>query len=412
MSANTVNTSPLVQSGLNARKAAGGHEAASEAVGSFEQLLNQELQTRQQALAGDETLEAASTDGARDRKFLHLRLIADEKEPSETAEQVANLPVMIPASAEQTPMTDANMLLAPEEDADPQAAVLAGQALSGMMQLLQSTQAFNVARSESAATGDNLTDGANANEAALPPLTLDSSRQMRFALNDQNLQADGNTLATMPDRDVSTALEMKADGSVMQRFADAGSQQNGFSQQLESKLVAQINDMQAANAIPQAAMLNETGKQLSALMPATSQEVATRFGTTGWQQDVGQKVVWMVGSEQQAATLTLNPPDLGPVQVVISVHNDLVDTTFVSQNPEVRQALQDGMDNLRQMMGQSGLQLGQANVHAEQQAPQQAFDNNARQSPGVTADAVSAGDTPAAPSVRIRSGSGVVDTYA
>lgn len=411
MSANTVNTSPLVQSGLNARKAAGDHEAASELSGSFEQLLNQEVQTRQQALVDAESLEPGSTERARDRKVLHLRLIADENE-LETAEQVANLPVMITASAEQNPMTDATMLPATEEDVDLQKTGLAGQALSGMMQLLQLTQAFNVARSESAATGDNLTDGANANEAALPPLMLESSRQMRFALNDQNLQADGNTLATMPDRDASTALAMTADGSAMQRFSDAGSQQNGFSQQLESKLVAQINDMQAANPMPQAGMLNETGKQLSALMPATSQEVATRFGTTGWQQDVGQKVVWMVGSEQQAATLTLNPPDLGPLQVVISVHNDLVDTTFVSQNPEVRQALQDGMDNLRQMMGQSGLQLGQANVHAEQQAPQQAFENNARQSPGVTADAVSAGDTPAVPSVRIRSGNGVVDTYA
>jgi flagellar hook-length control protein FliK len=30
----------------------------------------------------------------------------------------------------------------------------------------------------------------------------------------------------------------------------------------------------------------------------------------------------MVGSEEQTASLTLNPPDLGPLQVVLSVSND------------------------------------------------------------------------------------------
>ena len=94
-------------------------------------------------------------------------------------------------------------------------------------------------------------------------------------------------------------------------------------------------------------------------------------GKAGWDQAISQKVVWMVGAEQQTATLTLNPPDLGPLQVVINVHNDQADTTFISDNAEVRQALQDGMDNLRNKMSESGVQLGQANVSSGQQAQQQ-----------------------------------------
>jgi flagellar hook-length control protein FliK len=100
-------------------------------------------------------------------------------------------------------------------------------------------------------------------------------------------------------------------------------------------------------------------------------EITAKLGTDRWNAEVGQKVVWMVGAEQQSATLTLNPPDLGPVQVVIQVHNDQADTTFISQNPEVRQALQDGLSVLRDMMASSGVQLGEANIHSHEQSQQQ-----------------------------------------
>lgn len=94
-------------------------------------------------------------------------------------------------------------------------------------------------------------------------------------------------------------------------------------------------------------------------------------GKSGWDQAISQKVVWMVGAGEQSATLTLNPPDLGPLQVVISVSNDMVDTNFMSDNAEVRQALQDGMANLREKLSESGIQLGQASISSGGQAKQE-----------------------------------------
>lgn len=95
--------------------------------------------------------------------------------------------------------------------------------------------------------------------------------------------------------------------------------------------------------------------------------IAPRFGSEGWNMAVQQKVVWMVGQEQQSASLTLNPPDLGPLQIVINVSNDQANASFFSDNQDVRQALQDGMDNLRQSMKEAGIQLGQTNVGEQQQ---------------------------------------------
>jgi flagellar hook-length control protein FliK len=57
--------------------------------------------------------------------------------------------------------------------------------------------------------------------------------------------------------------------------------------------------------------------------------------------------------------------------VVIHVNNDRADTTFISDNAEVRQALQDGMANLRDKMSESGIQLGQTSVNSGGQMQQQ-----------------------------------------
>jgi flagellar hook-length control protein FliK len=70
----------------------------------------------------------------------------------------------------------------------------------------------------------------------------------------------------------------------------------------------------------------------------------------------------MVSHQHQIAELNLNPPDLGPLQVVLSVNSDQASAAFVSQNPEVRQALEAALPRLKEMMAESGINLGNATV--------------------------------------------------
>lgn len=97
---------------------------------------------------------------------------------------------------------------------------------------------------------------------------------------------------------------------------------------------------------------------------AAADKLAPRVGSSGWDQALGQKVVWMVAGEQQSASLTLNPPDLGPLQVVLNVTNSHATVNFTAAQPEVRQALESAVPKLREMLGDAGIQLGQANVSA------------------------------------------------
>jgi len=148
---------------------------------------------------------------------------------------------------------------------------------------------------------------------------------------------------------------------------------------------------------------------------AVTDRLAPRVGSQGWDNALGQKVVWMVAGEQQSASLTLNPPDLGPLQVVLSVSNNQATANFTAAQPEVRQALESAMPKLREMLGDAGIQLGQANVSAGTPGNQQnGFGERQPSSARSDQDEDPAIDMPTrVNSTReVTGGQGLVDTFA
>jgi len=138
-----------------------------------------------------------------------------------------------------------------------------------------------------------------------------------------------------------------------------------------------------ANALPAAAALAQAQPAvLEAQAAAAADMLTAHVGTDQWENQVGQKIVYMVGSEEQTANLTLNPPDLGPMQVVLSITNDQASVTFSSNQLEVRQALENALPRLREMMSESGIALGNASVNAGMPDGRQAQDQPARSGRG------------------------------
>ena len=139
-----------------------------------------------------------------------------------------------------------------------------------------------------------------------------------------------------------------------------------------------------------------------------------QINNNAWNQALGQRMVWMVAGAEQSATLTLNPPDLGPLQVVLNVSNGQADASFFATQPEVRQALEAALPKLREMLGDAGISLGQANVSSGSPHPQNSSDqrdNGSRRS--AQSDASGLPGTPAVTARRITSaGDSMVDTFA
>ncbi|VWC27305.1 flagellar hook-length control protein FliK [Burkholderia lata] len=157
-----------------------------------------------------------------------------------------------------------------------------------------------------------------------------------------------------------------------------------------------------------------------AIAAANAHVLAPHVGTPDWTDALSQKVVFLSNAHQQSAELTLNPADLGPLQVVLRVADNNAHALFVSQHPQVREAVEAALPKLREAMEAGGLGLGSATVSdggfaSQQQNPQQTFAGG--QSPRRGSGGSSAADAPldvaqSAPAAASVSRAGLVDTFA
>jgi flagellar hook-length control protein FliK len=110
-----------------------------------------------------------------------------------------------------------------------------------------------------------------------------------------------------------------------------------------------------------AGALLQSGDKLPAAAP-TNTVISVPLSHHDWSDELSNRVSWMIHQEVQTASVKLNPPHLGPLEVQVSLANDQVNVSFTTHHALVRDALDASMPRLRDMLGNSGLQLGDANV--------------------------------------------------
>lgn len=148
--------------------------------------------------------------------------------------------------------------------------------------------------------------------------------------------------------------------------------------------------------------------QPSAGGTATSMRVEAALGTPQWPQDLGQRLTWLAGRNESSAELILTPPSLGRIEVSLSVSGDTTNAYFVSANPTVRDALEQALPRLREVLADAGLNLGQASVNAES-APR---DGKREGEPGSRGEAPAGSRAAVSGPSDLRIGRGLVDTFA
>lgn len=350
---------------------------------------------KEHQLADSEDVQAdSSVDAVKDTEILaSLADTINQLQPQQLVDQgLLRQPLQAPSVAEKG--IESEKPLTPNDD------VLKEIGAAALENALQQNVPRSFQNSESTVITDRATSPTSAKldnfnaEEALTTKAFDIGNEGR--LSEQEIKSSSALENAFKFLETEKAKEIFAKES-------AGKEQG--------KEAASLNVLQAQAASQQVSLI---ASSLAASSPGSSNQILAYPGRTGWNQEVSQKVVWMVGAGEQSATLTLNPPDLGPLQVVISVNNDQADASFFSDNPEVRQALEDGMEYLRDSLQSSGLQLGQANVNAGQQQAQQSFQemaqkqfaNNLKSQQGlVDTDLPTTG-------IIVRESQGLVDTFA
>ncbi|MCP3668497.1 MAG: hypothetical protein GY696_39445 [Gammaproteobacteria bacterium] len=90
-------------------------------------------------------------------------------------------------------------------------------------------------------------------------------------------------------------------------------------------------------------------------------------GSQGWDQAVGDRVMWMVGRQIQSATLKITPRNMGPIEIQVAVQNDQANVSFLAHQAGVREALEAAIPRLREMFSEQNMQLLNVDVsHREE----------------------------------------------
>ncbi len=148
----------------------------------------------------------------------------------------------------------------------------------------------------------------------------------------------------------------------------------------------------------------------AAAMQQVSDPIPTAVREPAWGEHIGERVLMMAGNQVRTAEIRLTPAELGPLRVQVSVEDGAANVTFQAQHAVTREAIEQALPRLRELLAENGLSLGQANVGEQGIAGRDGDD--APTAPDTRADAEDLPEQGTDEEARTVSGSGLVDTFA
>ncbi|MCF6354903.1 MAG: flagellar hook-length control protein FliK [Candidatus Polarisedimenticolaceae bacterium] len=184
---------------------------------------------------------------------------------------------------------------------------------------------------------------------AVTPSTMDNDA-LGLPLNPNNTSADSDQQPPTGQHRTSEALlaqaAQKAPVNNLFRTTEAG-----------------LTAINSVPVVPSGVTLQNT-LQPAVLNPLNAAlPIHTPMGERGWDQAMGERILWMVGRQVQSAEVRITPPQLGPVDIRISIRNDQANVTFTAQHGVVREALEASIPRLRDMLNENNLQLANVDVN-------------------------------------------------
>ena len=163
-----------------------------------------------------------------------------------------------------------------------------------------------------------------------------------------------------------------------------------------SVLITETSDslsMSSATSTSDKSTLQNISSAVNKLVQDTKVDVPamTRpLSHPAWNQEMGERIVWMSNQGISSAEIKMNPQNMGPITVRIDMNQDQATISFTAQNSEVRTALEASIPKLREMLGSQNVTLADVNVsqqsssntnsdssRSQQQAAQMAADASA-----------------------------------
>ncbi|MGB6355424.1 MAG: flagellar hook-length control protein FliK, partial [Steroidobacteraceae bacterium] len=160
------------------------------------------------------------------------------------------------------------------------------------------------------------------------------------------------------------------------------------------------------------AQLSGTTTGATDAAPATTMKVSPAVGTSEFAQGVADRVSLMVDNNLTSVKLQVNPPQLGPIDVRISVQGDQAQVSLTAHSAVTRDALESSSSKLREMLGAQG--FAQVSVDISQRSFQErsTYAQPYEWTPSANGGNASAASVTSAAASTPRASSGVLDAYA
>ena len=131
----------------------------------------------------------------------------------------------------------------------------------------------------------------------------------------------------------------------------------------------------------------------------------------GFDDGFSSRIAWMADQKVGHAEIRVTPDHLGAIDVRLQLDGNRVNAEFHSAQPDVRHALESSLPRLKEMLGQQGLQLGQADV-GQRHAQPQGSNSQAATLAGGSERSDSGNDAGWTRGPSVRASRGLLDEYA
>jgi flagellar hook-length control protein FliK len=246
-----------------------------------------------------------------------------------------------------------------------------------LARLLVETARHQARKQHQSASGEDgeLLDDAALLAALTPPVEIkdiaglasgDTSTAAGTRQNFAAFLAAGRHLASDAEEDEADPASLLAVGKKWQALAANLAGKAGGSDSLPDKILAREN---AADTRDFSQFIREAGTLPSRTSAgaASAATVNTPVTSPAWGERLGEQIIWMNRHGQQQIDLKLTPAHLGPLSISLQLDGEKATLNFTAITLEVRQAIEDAMPRLREMLAAIGVDLDKANVGEDPQ---------------------------------------------
>ena len=233
-------------------------------------------------------------------------------------------------------------------------------------------------------------------------MTQQADKRNQVFLNQSNINSNdslgGESLALQSQHTTKLQADSSLAGVAAQSNKDAKQVEQAFNALIDKMLTDKTNSEQVRvpgllsasssegvsgdtlSNLYSPASLNQLTQQRSQLMQPAPTEAQLQqplnILRTEAAKELHDRVTFMLGLNKKEAEIRLDPPELGSMQIRVRSDAEQAQINFVVQSQQAKEALEQSLPRLREMLAEQGIQLGESSIEQQSESNDESNDSS------------------------------------